>query len=693
VGAGETMGTEAGSTGRWVLAIDLGTTRTRAAYTSPGSREPVRVQMPPDRASSLPSSVARDPEVGGWLVGAEADPLRIGWTGAYFQNAKRLLGQPEPHYIDGHPFSILEIVAQPLIRAAALARAQARHVFDRLALAVPVEWEGVRRELIVQAGEMAGFPSSSISVTTEAEAAARAALGPAPEDGTWLLFDMGGGTLDVALLRTRAGNLQLLATFGTDQVSGYVLDTAIMEHLQDAYHIGPATPPVPARRRASPPGDGEEAGDQDAERAAIQWREILLRDTAELAKTGVTARGPGRATLPEPQTRVVLSPDTLRKLATPVIGLALEQCEDLLNENGLRWDALTAIVCAGGSTRSPVIRELLSAKAPVRDASDPPELAVVLGLLMPQERPRSAHPKTIRPANVAGVRLLQTLSHGATINALTFSPSGKYLAVASSNTVQVWDPANGTKLFSFDDHTGTVRALAFAQDGTLVSGSSDQTIRLRTPGRDSSVQVHETGTPVDSAAFSAEGALLAWGGEDAQGHLWATDTCTDVLEPFTGHDHAVVATAFAPDDSVLATAAGKVVRLWDPIDGAVRAVLAGHSSDVTALAFSPDSRRLLSASRDRTVRIWDPKSGASHPAYSVYNKATDYVRAVAFSPTGEFAASGDEDGYIRLWNPETGAELGTPSHGGYVTALSFSPDGVLIASGSTNNEVRIWGLG
>jgi molecular chaperone DnaK len=674
------------STGEWVLAVDLGTTRTRAAYTSPGSREPVLVQVPPGQANWLPSSVARDPDVGGWLVGEDAERLRTGWTGTFFQNAKRLLGQAEPHYFDGHPFSILEIVAQPLIHMAMLARAQAGHVFDRLALAAPVEFEEYRKELLIQAGEMAGFPPTRISVTTEAEAAARAALGPTPEDGTWLLFDMGGGTMDAALLRTRAGDLRLLDTFGMDVVSGYVLDTAIMEHLRTTYSIGTAAPKSPTG--AAAPGQDHDQAREDDE----QWREILLRDTAELAKTGVTARGPGRATLPDPQIRVVLSPDALRKLATPVIGLALETCEEMLGENGLRWDELTAIVCAGGSTRGPVIRELLAAKAPVRDAAGTPELAVVRGLLVPQVRSRAIHPKTIRPANVSGVHLLRTLTHSAAVNAVAFSSSGSYLATASGNSLQVWNPADGTKLWTTDDHTNTVTSLAFAPGDLLASGSTDQTVRLRVPRRDDTSRVYPAGTTVHSVAFSADGSLLAWGGGDKQARLWASDTGAEVAEPFTGHDAAVVAVAFAPNGSVLATAAGKLVWLWDPADGTVRAVLTGHGNTIYALAFSPDSRYLASVSADYSVRVWDPEFGICR--HVIKHHGSHYARAVAFSPTDEFAASGGNDAQVRLWNPETGDQLTSPgSQDGNIVALAFSPDGTLLATAGNNNQVRIWGLG
>lgn len=668
------------ATGEWVLAVDLGTTKTRAAYTSPGSREPVEVKVPPEYTDWLPSSVARDPDAGGWLVGRDAERLRTGWTGAFLQNAKLLLGQGEPHYFDGHPFSILELVAQPLIHVAMIARAQAGHVFDRLELAAPVQFEEYRKELLIQAGEMAGFPPSCISVTTEAEAAARAALGPRPDDNNWLLFDMGGGTLDVALLRTWAGRLEILDFFGTDEVSGYVLDTAIMEHLRTEYSIGPSS-------TASAKANASTEADEEAE----QWRETLLRDAAELAKTGVTLRGPGRATLPDPHVRVVLSADTLRKLATPAIKLALEKCEELLDDNDLMWTDLRAIVCSGGSTRGPVIRELLGAKGvPIREAAGTPDLAVVRGLLAPAPQSRAFHPNTIQSANAASVRHLRTLTHPESVVALAFSASGRYLATASGNVVRVWNALDGTELWTFTEHTNTVMSLAFAPDDLLASASTDATIRLWTLGHDDADRVYQVGTPVYSLAFSADGSLLAVGGADTNVHILATDTGAEVVEPLTGHGGTVVAVAFAEEGFRLAATAGNAVRIWDAADGAAGAVLNEHGAAVVSVAFAPDSSRVATGSHDTTVRVWDPRRGVCRQIFSGH---TDWVRSVAFSPPGELVASGGDDQVVRLWNPEDGEEYAVlTGQNGYVWSLAFSPDGALLAAGD-NSQVRIWGLG
>ena len=128
-----------------------------------------------------------------------------------------------------------------------------------------------------------------------------------------------------------------------------------------------------------------------------------------------------------------------------------------------------------------------------------------------------------------------------------------------------------------------------------------------------------------------------------------------------------------------------------PIDwGPSLQSLEGHSDWVWAVAFSPDGHRLASVSNDNTLRLWDPRTGAS---CGILKGHSDSVSAVAFSPGGHRLASASDDNTVRLWDPRTGAPCGIlEGHSGPVKAMAFSSDGHRLASASNDNIVRLWDI-
>ena len=101
---------------------------------------------------------------------------------------------------------------------------------------------------------------------------------------------------------------------------------------------------------------------------------------------------------------------------------------------------------------------------------------------------------------------------------------------------------------------------------------------------------------------------------------------------------------------------------------------------VTSVAFSPDGKRLVTASWDGTVKVWDAATGQETLTLKGH---TGGVSSVAFSPDGKRIASASEDETVKVWDAATGQEtLTLKGHTDAVLSVAFSPDGKRIASAS-----------
>lgn len=179
------------------------------------------------------------------------------------------------------------------------------------------------------------------------------------------------------------------------------------------------------------------------------------------------------------------------------------------------------------------------------------------------------------------------------------------------------------------------------------------------------------------------------------GQLWARrirppPASESLLAVLEGHSSKVNFCAWRSDGAVLVTASSdKTARLWDGRTGAPIAVLEGHTSVVTACAFSPDGAVLATTSSDGTARLWDGRSGTP---IAVLDDHTWIVQACAFSPDGAVLATTSYDTTARLWDGRTGAPLAVlEGHAGWVEACAFSPDGALLATASYDGTARLWG--
>lgn len=189
---------------------------------------------------------------------------------------------------------------------------------------------------------------------------------------------------------------------------------------------------------------------------------------------------------------------------------------------------------------------------------------------------------------------------------LAWSANGRYLAVAGSKFITIWDTDESSMIIQLRHKSQAGgRACCWSPDGRYLAvlvAKSVAVYRLEEHGQ---VIYYHCEAPVNAVAWSPDGVYLAMGGDD------------------------------------------RVVQVWDTRKHDLAGVYRHHSRPISALAWAPDSRRIVSASLAPTVEVWDALSGYNITSYHAH---VGDVLAVAWSPDGRSILSGAADCRVYLWH-------------------------------------------
>ena len=333
------------------VGIDLGTTNSVVAVSTDGRPEVLRDEH---GAGLVPSVVAYAPD-GSAVVGDLARRVLLDQPDVVVSSVKRLMGRgaadlkslagtlsfevDEPAAggmvrlsVSGRRMTPVEISADILRALRDRAEAHLDRTVDRAVVTVPAYFDDAARTATRDAARLAGL--EVLRLVNEPTAAALAYGLDEGAEGLYAVYDLGGGTFDVSLLRMEKGVFQVLATGGDSALGGDDLDHAVAEHF--------------LAERAAERGE--------AKLTSAEVKSALM--SSRLAKECLSRQDEGEWALDVGGviTMHALDKPTLDRLITSFVDRTIELCQGVLDDAGVDADEVKGVVLVGGSTRVPLVR-------------------------------------------------------------------------------------------------------------------------------------------------------------------------------------------------------------------------------------------------------------------------------------------------------------------------------------------------
>lgn len=289
------------------------------------------------------------------------------------------------------------------------------------------------------------------------------------------------------------------------------------------------------------------------------------------------------------------------------------------------------------------------------------------------------------------------------------SPNGELLATGcKNNTIVVWYMATGERMHEFRGHAAWVMSITWSADSEeIATAACDNTAMVWNVSTGEQVfPLAKHRDFIEAISWSPDGSLIAsatwagttgiWDASNGEGIRVLQKHENDVCAVLQEHQHDICAVAWSPDSKKVATGSkDKTCTIWDPPTGNRLMTLKGHNAKVSGVTWSPDGTKIATSSWDCTAAVWDLATGAKE---FVFKGHTRIVNAIAWNPDGQMIVTGSYDQTAMLWRvgdsekvaPSLARVLG--GHSGSVNSVAWSDNGKHVVSGSDDGTTRIYSV-
>src|SRR5262245_51810210 len=325
----------------YYLGIDLGTTYTAAAAEHSGVVEALTLG---NRTASVPSVVFLR-EDGQILVGEAATRRATTDPGRVAREFKRRLGDPTPIILGGTPYGAEMLMARLLRWSLDRVQEQQGEPPRAIALTHPANWGPYKLDLLRQAVRQVDLDAALYLAEPVAAATFYASQRRLEPGDTVAVYDLGGGTFDAAMVRRTAVGFDIIGSpEGIERLGGIDFDEAVYAHVQGAV--------------------GERLVELDPEEPAAQSAVARLRqeciDAKEALSSDTDVSIP--VLLPGVQTEVRLTRAEFESMIRPAIGETIVALRRAIRSAGVAPDDISAVLLVGGSSRIPLVAQMVGAE-------------------------------------------------------------------------------------------------------------------------------------------------------------------------------------------------------------------------------------------------------------------------------------------------------------------------------------------